>query len=176
MAKKEAIGNDELAVEVTKKRKAYRDFTDEEKAEYKEKRAAWLEKKAEQTAKNFELLKVELLKLKADDKTMKLFELCAQTATKTGERAPNVTHMTTMFGTETPEPGTKVTYDFISLRGPNGERMKSDEDKKTFINRMGGDVNWTKDSRTINEMVWYTVRRGINLTIDKVAMTVTFVG
>jgi hypothetical protein len=157
-------------------RKAYRDFTDEEKRIYKEKRNAWKAKKDDDAAASFDALEQELVKLKANKQVMEIFNRCKSATVKTGERSTGTTHMTTMFNTETPEPGTYVTYDYISLRGPNGERMNPDEDKKAFVMRMNGDVTWTKDARTINEMVWYTVRRGINLKIDKTAMTVTYVG
>jgi hypothetical protein len=155
--------------------KKYRDFTQEEKEIYKEKRLKWEQERAETIARNFDLLEVELKNLEVSDKILQLLNVCRNGLPKKGT-GPNVTHLTTLFGTENPEVGQVSSFDYISLRGSNGERMNAGETKKDFIMRMSGDVTWTKDERTINEMVWYTNRRGYNIAIDKNAATVTFVG
>lgn len=153
-------------------KKSYSEWTAEEKAQYKAKKAAYLLKRSEDTAKSFELLESELKKLNASPKVFELVEKCKSRGK--GGASNRETYMSIIFGNENPAPNTKVSYLFIGIRGPNGERLKQGESIREFVTRVG-DVNYKYDANTISSMVWYLNRRGYTVTNDKNAATVTFV-
>jgi hypothetical protein len=144
----------------------YSTWTDEEKANYAAYREEYATKREQELESKFNLLREELLKLKDSQTAISILD------TIQNRKPAKVGYLTNLFGTETPEVGTKTTYSYIGIRGPNGERMAEIESVKHFVERVGDIV--TKYSATdINQMCWYVERRGYKLHNDKTACTVT---
>ena len=155
--------------------KKYKDFTVEEKQEYKEKRDAYW-KKREETAYNcYEQLKGELEKLKASSEIMDLLDLMVKASGIVKGGSSRETYLTAIFGTENPEIGQTVTFQYVGIRGPNGERLKDNETLAQFVVRVG-DISYKYDKTSIGQMLWYLKKRGYNVTKDDDKATVTFNG
>jgi hypothetical protein len=154
--------------------KAYKDYTAEEKAEYKAKRDAYNAKRADNARASFATLEAELKKLGMTPTIeAALMEVKRSLHLEKGV-VNRETYLTALFGTETPKPNTTVSYNYIGIRGPKGERMNPNETVKDFVTRTG-DIVYKYDATTIGQMVWYVKRRGFEVEIDKEARTVTFV-
>ena len=85
------------------------------------------------------------------------------------------TYLTAIFGTETPTEGQTVTFQYVGIRGPNGERLKDNETLAQFVTRVG-DISYKYDKTSIGQMLWYLKKRGYNVTKDDDKATVTFHG
>ena len=85
------------------------------------------------------------------------------------------TYLTAIFGTENPEVGKTVTFQYVGIRGPNGERLKDNETLAQFVVRVG-DISYKYDKTSIGQMLWYLKKRGFNVTKDDDKATVTFNG
>lgn len=158
--------------------KKYKDFTAEEKQQYKEKRDAYWKKREEAAYNSYEQLKAELEKLKASEEVFTLLDTMVKAAgiVKGGSgTSSRETYLTAIFGTETPEEGQTVTFQYIGIRGPNGERLKDNETLAQFVTRVG-DISYKYDKTSIGQMLWYLKKRGFNVTKDDDKATVTFHG
>ena len=152
--------------------KKYADYTPEEKAKYKEKR--------EEAAYNsYEQLKAELEKLNASTEIMNLLDCMVKASgiVKGGGSGTSnrETYLTAIFGTETPTEGQTVTFQYVGIRGRNGERLKDNETLAQFVVRVG-DISYKYDKTSIGQMLWYLKKRGYNVTKDDDNATVTFRG
>lgn len=159
------------------KGKKYSEWTAEEKASYKAKRDAYWTKRNEDAVNGFKALEEELTKLKAPQHIMDLLANTKKSAGfAKGEGASNrETYLTAIFGSETPNVGTKATYLYIGVRGPNGERMLEGEKMGAFVTRVG-DCVYKYDANTISSMVWYLKKRGHKVTNDRDASFVRYDG
>lgn len=158
--------------------KKYADYTPEEKQEYKEKRDAYWKKREEVAFTSYEQLKAELQKLEAPDTVMSLLDTMVKAAgiVKGGSgTSSRETYLTAIFGTENPEIGQTVTFQYVGIRGPNGERLKDNETLAQFVVRVG-DISYKYDKTSIGQMLWYLKKRGFNVTKDDDKATVTFNG
>ena len=160
------------------KGKKYSEWTTEEKAANRAKRKAILEKRKAETLANFEKLEKELVALKADAKVMDLLKSVKQGAglEKSSRRMGNrESYLVQLFGTETPEIGTKVTYLFVGIRGPEGERINEGETLGEFVKRTG-DADYKYDANSIASVVWYMRKKGYILENDRNAATIIYKG
>jgi hypothetical protein len=160
------------------KGKKYSEWTAEEKAAYKAKREAYWTKRAEDTAVAFTNLEAELKALKVDQKILDLLQAAKRGAgvEKGARQASNREgYLTQMFGTETPAEGALVSYLFIGVRGPQGERMNEGETMGQFVTRVG-DCDYKYDANTIASLVWYLKKRGHKLENDRASATVKYLG
>ena len=159
--------------------KKYADYTAEEKAQYKEKREAYWKKREETAYNSYEQLKKELEKLNASDTVMSLLETMVKASgiVKGGGSGTSSreTYLTAIFGTETPTEGQKVTFQYVGIRGPNGERLNDNETLAQFVTRVG-DISYKYDKTSIGQMLWYLKKRGYNVTKDDDKALVTFHG
>lgn len=158
--------------------KKYADYTPEEKAQYKEKRDAYWKKREETAYNSYEQLKAELEKLHASSEIMSLLETMVKAAgiVKGGSgTSSRETYLTAIFGTETPTEGQTVTFQYVGIRGPNGERLMDNETLAQFVVRVG-DISYKYDKTSIGQMLWYLKKRGYNVTKDDDKATVTFHG
>jgi hypothetical protein len=160
--------------------KKYKDFSAEEKEEYKRKRDEYWSKRNQKMQESIDALKKEVGALTKDPiVTKRIYGLIdnVQNASvkKTGTTRSSGTHLTTMFGTETPKIGQVVTFKYVSVRGPNGERLNENETVAQFVTRVG-DVDFKYDDKSIHSMVWYTERRGYKIKEDVANKTLTFLG
>lgn len=156
--------------------KKYADFTAEEKAQYKEKREAYWKKREETAYNSYEQLKKELKKLNASSEIMNLLETMVKASgIVKGGGISRETYLTVIFGTETPTEGQTVTFQYVGIRGPNGERLEDNETLAQFVTRVG-DISYKYDKTSIGQMLWYLKKRGYNVTKDDDKATVTFNG
>ena len=159
--------------------KKYADYTPEEKQAYKEKRDAYWKKREETAYNSYIQLKEELEKLQASDTIMSLLEAMVKSSgiVKGGGSGTSSreTYLTAIFGTETPTEGQTVTFQYVGIRGPNGERLKDNETLAQFVVRVG-DISYKYDKTSIGQMLWYLKKRGYNVTKDDDNATVTFHG
>jgi hypothetical protein len=158
-------------------KKRYADFTAEEKLDYDTKRKAYFANRKAQAQERFALIETELVRLKANKDVLKaLAEVKKLSGVEKmdGGNGTRTTYMSQLFGTETPTDGQTASYESISLRGVNGERMLAGESKKDFIKRMDGEVDFTKSAKDIYDICWLLQKRGINVTNDKEKALVTF--
>lgn len=158
--------------------KKYADYTQEEKQAYKEKRDAYWKKREETAYNAYEQLKGELEKLQASETIMSLLETMVKASgiVKGGSgTSSRETYLTAIFGTENPEIGKTVTFQYVGIRGPNGERLKEGETLAQFVVRVG-DISYKYDKTSIGQMLWYLKKRGFNVTKDDDKALVTFHG
>lgn len=159
--------------------KKYADYTPEEKAQYKEKREAYWKKREETAYNSYLKLKEELESLKASDTVMSLLDTMVKASgiVKGGGSGTSSreTYLTAIFGTENPEIGQTVTFQYVGIRGPNGERLKDKESLAQFVTRVG-DIAYKYDKTSIGQMLWYLKKRGYNVVKDDDRATVTFNG
>ena len=159
--------------------KKYADYTAEEKAQYKEKRDAYWKKREETAYNSYVQLKEELEKLKASDTVMSLLDIMVKASgiVKGGGSGTSSreTYLTAIFGTETPTKGQTVTFQYVGIRGPNGERLNDNETLAQFVTRVG-DISYKYDKTSIGQMLWYLKKRGYNVTKDDDKALVTFHG
>lgn len=158
--------------------KKYKDFTEQEKQEYKEKRNAYWEKREQVAMQSYEQLKAELKKLNAGENIFTMLDTMVKAAgiVKGGSGVGSrETYLTAIFGTEEPEIGMKVSFQFVGIRGPNGERMKEGETLAQFVTRVG-DLSYKYDKSSITQMIWYLKKRGFNVIKDDDSATVAFLG
>ena len=159
--------------------KKYADYTPEEKAKYKEKREAYWKKREEAAYNSYEQLKAELEKLNASTEIMNLLDCMVKASgiVKGGGSGTSSreTYLSAIFGTETPTEGQTVTFQYVGIRGPNGERLKDNETLAQFVVRVG-DISYKYDKTSIGQMLWYLKKRGYNVTKDDDNATVTFRG
>lgn len=159
--------------------KKYADYTVEEKAQYKEKRDAYWKKREETAYNSYIQLKEELEKLHASETIMSLLDTMVKSSgiVKGGGSGTSSreTYLTAIFGTETPTEGQTVTFQYVGIRGPNGERLKDNETLAQFVVRVG-DISYKYDKTSIGQMLWYLKKRGYNVTKDDDKATVTFHG
>ena len=156
----------------------YADYTPEEKAQYKEKREAYWKKREETAYNSYVQLKEELEKLNASTEIMQLLETMVKASgiVKGGSGVSSrETYLTAIFGTENPEIGQTVTFQYVGIRGPNGERLKDNETLAQFVTRVG-DISYKYDKTSIGQMLWYLKKRGFNVTKDDDKATVTYLG
>ena len=157
----------------------YADYTPEEKAQYKEKREAYWKKREETAYNSYVQLKEELEKLNAAEEIMQLLETMVKASgiVKGGGSGTSSreTYLTAIFGTETPTEGQTVTFQYVGIRGPNGERLKDNETLAQFVTRVG-DISYKYDKTSIGQMLWYLKKRGYNVTKDDDKATVTYLG
>lgn len=81
----------------------------------------------------------------------------------------------TVFGVPNPAVGTTVTYMFVGVRGPKGERLNEGETLKEFVARVG-DCTFKYDANTIYELAHRLQLRGYDVVADRKACTVTLNG
>ena len=164
------------AVVAKKNSKKYSEWTAEEKAAYKAKRDAYWTKRNEDLVSNFSALETALVEMKASPTIMDLLKAVRRGAgaDKQSGTVNRETYLTAIFGTETPAPGQSVSYLFVGVRGPNGERMNPKETMAQFVTRVG-DVAYKYDANTISSMCWYIKKRGHEINNDRNAATVTYV-
>lgn len=155
--------------------KKYADYTPEEKQEYKEKREAYWKKREETAYNAYEQLKGELEKLHASSEIMSLLETMVKASGIVKGGSSRETYLTVIFGTENPEIGKTVTFQYVGIRGPNGERLQEGETLAQFVVRVG-DISYKYDKTSIGQMLWYLKKRGFNVTKDDDKATVTFNG
>lgn len=158
--------------------KKYKDFTEQEKQEYKEKRDAYWKKREEAAYNAYEQLKGELEKLHASSEIMNLLETMVKASgiVKGGSgTSSRETYLSAIFGTENPEIGQTVTFQYVGIRGPKGERLQEGETLAQFVIRVG-DISYKYDKTSIGQMLWYLKKRGYNVTKDDDKATVTFNG
>lgn len=158
--------------------KKYADYTPEEKAQYKEKREAYWKKREEAAYNSYVQLKEELEKLNASEQLFSLLDTMVKAAgiVKGGSgTSSRETYLTAIFGTETPTEGQTVTFQYVGIRGPNGERLKDNETLAQFVVRVG-DISYKYDKTSIGQMLWYLKKRGYNVTKDDDKATVTYLG
>ena len=158
--------------------KKYADYTPEEKAQYKEKREAYWKKREETAYNSYVQLKEELEKLKASTEIMQLLDTMVKASGIVkggGGVSSRETYLTAIFGTETPTEGQTVTFQFVGIRGPNGERLKDNETLAQFVVRVG-DISYKYDKTSIGQMLWYLKKRGYNVTKDDDKALVTVHG
>lgn len=159
--------------------KKYKDFTEQEKQEYKEKREAYWKKREETAYNSYLQLKEELEKLQASDTIMSLLDTMVKSGgiVKGGGSGTSSreTYLTAIFGTETPTEGQTVSFQYVGIRGPNGERLQDNETLAQFVVRVG-DISYKYDKTSIGQMLWYLKKRGFNVTKDDDKATVTFNG
>ena len=159
--------------------KKYADYTPEEKAQYKEKREAYWKKREETAYNSYVQLKEELEKLKASTEIMQLLDTMVKASgiVKGGGSGTSSreTYLTAIFGTETPIEGQTVSFQYVGIRGPNGERLKDNETLAQFVTRVG-DISYKYDKTSIGQMLWYLKKRGYNVTKDDDKATVTYLG
>ena len=157
----------------------YADYTPEEKAQYKEKRDAYWKKREETAYNSYVQLKGELEKLNASTEIMSLLETMVKASgiVKGGGSGTSSreTYLTAIFGTETPTEGQVVSFQYVGIRGPNGERLKDNETLAQFVTRVG-DISYKYDKTSIGQMLWYLKKRGYNVTKDDDKATVTYLG
>ena len=154
----------------------YADYTPEEKAQYKEKREAYWKKREETAYNSYVQLKEELEKLRASDTVMSLLDTMVKASgIVKGGGSSRETYLTAIFGTENPEIGQTVTFQYVGIRGPNGERLKDNETLAQFVTRVG-DISYKYDKTSIGQMLWYLKKRGYNVTKDDDKALVTFHG
>ena len=160
------------------KMKKNADYNPEKKTKYKEKREEYW-KKREGAAYNSDVqLKEELEKLKASTEIMQLLDTMVKASGIVkggGGVSSRETYLTAIFGTETPTEGQTVTFQFVGIRGPNGERLKDNETLAQFVVRVG-DISYKYDKTSIGQMLWYLKKRGYNVTKDDDKALVTFHG
>jgi len=154
------------------KGKKYSEWTAEEKAQYKAKREAYWEKRKEDREANFAKLEKELIALKAPANVMQLLQSLRE---KKSASRNNESYLNAIFGTDYPEKGAVVSYLFVGVRGPKGERMLPNETMGKFIGRVG-DCTYKYDANTIASMVWYLKKRGHLVVSDREKATVTYLG
>ena len=159
--------------------KKYADYTPEEKAQYKEKREAYWKKREETAYNSYVQLKEELEKLNASEQLFNLLDTMVKASgiVKGGGSGTSSreTYLTAIFGTETPTEGQTVSFQYVGIRGPNGERLKDDETLAQFVTRVG-DISYKYDKTSIGQMLWYLKKRGYNVTKDDDKATVTYLG
>lgn len=156
--------------------KKYADYTAEEKAQYKEKRDAYWKKREETAYNSYLQLKEELEKLNATEQLFTLLDTMVKAAgIVKGGTSSRETYLTAIFGTENPTEGQTVTFQYVGIRGPNGERLKDNETLAQFVVRVG-DISYKYDKTSIGQMLWYLKKRGYNVTKDDDKATVTFHG
>ena len=158
--------------------KKYADYTPEEKAQYKEKREAYWKKREETAYNSYVQLKEELEKLKASTEIMQLLDTMVKASGIVkggGGVSSRETYLSAIFGTATPTEGQTVTFQFVGIRGPNGERLKDNETLAQFVVRVG-DISYKYDKTSIGQMLWYLKKRGYNVTKDDDKALVTFHG
>lgn len=159
--------------------KKYADYTPEEKAQYKEKREAYWKKREETAYNSYEQLKEELEKLNASSEIMNLLDTMVKASgiVKGGGSGTSSreTYLSAIFGTENPEIGQTVSFQYVGIRGPNGERLQDGETLAQFVVRVG-DISYKYDKTSIGQMLWYLKKRGYNVTKDDDKATVTFNG
>ena len=159
--------------------KKYADYTPEEKQQYKEKREAYWKKREETAYNSYIQLKEELEKLQASETIMSLLDTMVKSSgiVKGGGSGTSSreTYLTAIFGTENPEIGKTVTFQYVGIRGPNGERLKDNETLAQFVTRVG-DISYKYDKTSIGQMLWYLKKRGYNVTKNDDNATVTFHG
>ena len=155
----------------------YADYTPEEKAQYKEKREAYWKKREETAYNSYVQLKEELQNLKAPEQLFSLLDTMVKASgiVKGGGTSSRETYLTAIFGTETPTEGQTVTFQYVGIRGPNGERLKDNETLAQFVTRVG-DISYKYDKQSIGQMLWYLKKRGYNVTKDDDKALVTFHG
>ena len=159
--------------------KKYADYTAEEKAQYKEKREAYWKKREETAYNSYIQLKEELEKLNAPEQLFTLLDTMVKSSgiVKGGGSGTSSreTYLSAIFGTENPEIGQTVTFQYVGIRGPNGERLQEGETLAQFVVRVG-DISYKYDKTSIGQMLWYLKKRGFNVTKDDDKATVTFHG
>ena len=157
----------------------YADYTPEEKREYKEKRDAYWKKREETAYNSYVQLKEELEKLNASGTVMSLLDTMVKASgiVKGGGSGTSSreTYLTAIFGTETPTEGQTVTFQYVGIRGPKGERLQEGETLAQFVVRVG-DISYKYDKTSIGQMLWYLKKRGYNVTKDDDKALVTFHG
>ena len=143
------------------------------------KRDAYWKKREETAYNSYEQLKAELEKLKASSEVMNLLDTMVKAAgiVKGGGSGTSSreTYLTAIFGTETPTEGQTVSFQYVGIRGPNGERLQEGETLAQFVVRVG-DISYKYDKTSIGQMLWYLKKRGYNVTKDDDKATVTFNG
>jgi hypothetical protein len=150
--------------------KKYKDYTPEEKAEYKRKRDEYWKKRDDSKSASFNLLESELRKLNVPANVLQLLEKCRDSKSDVSTRK---TYLEQIFGSNEPAIGTKVRFRQTQYFGINGERMGYDESLKDFIVRVG-DIKESK--LKVTEMIWYCDKNGNNLEVDKINATITYKG
>lgn len=160
------------------KGKKYSEWTAEEKAENRAKRKAIYDKRREEAIENFKKLEKELVALKAGPKVMDLLTKVKQgSGLEKGPRqmGSRESYLVQMFGTEEPKVGQTVSYLFIGVRGPEGERMNENETLGEFVKRTG-DADYKYDANSIASIVWYLKKKGYQLENDRASATVKYLG
>lgn len=148
-------------------RKSYKDWTDAEKAEYKRKDAEREQRKADERNALFAKLEAELKSLNASAEALNILQTL-----KNGVKLEKGARLSRLFGTETPAPGTVVTFLWIGARGANGERLLPNEDIAGLVKRTGN-ATFVKNLN-IHEDVWYLKKQGYDIVEDDVKAIVTF--
>jgi hypothetical protein len=162
---------------MAKDSRKYSEWSEEEKAEYKAKRDAWIAKrKADKAAVEKELEDaINALPFVTNELKDALAKFKEGAKSTTRASSTKETYMHKVFGTDTPAPGTVVTFAFIGMRGADNSRMTSTESTAGDLVKRTGDVKFLFSATDINSMVWYLNKYGNSVLIDKDKMTVTFV-
>lgn len=146
-------------------KKMYKDFTEQEKQAYKEKRQDWIERRKQDQLDKWNQLEQELKQLKnVPDVVFSLME-----SLKSGindNKLNKQSNLTKIFGTENPEVGMTVTIDSVVLRGKNNERMAKDETKESFFKRCNFEVSAIYTNKQLNDTCWLLRSRGYNVQKD----------
>jgi hypothetical protein len=156
-----------------KKKIPYKDWSQEEKDAYQQTRKDNDAAKLNALNESFGLLLAELDSLETPERIIAMVQNIRSKVIN-GSTAQRTTYLSAIFGCEKPTIGTTVSYLYIGLRGPNGERLQEGETFKDFILRVG-DGNIKYDDKSINQMCWYIEQKGHKVTNDKKNATVTLV-
>lgn len=154
-------------------KKPYREWTDEEKRVYEEKRKAYLEKRQKARVDAYATLGEELKKLGASKDVLELYAMVKPKGT--GQQQVQSSVLVHLFGTDEPVKGQRASFLYVGVRGPKGERMLKDEKLPAFIARVG-DATFKYDASSINELVWRAKQKGHEVRIDKEKAFVEYVG
>lgn len=156
-----------------KNKKPYREWSDEEKRVYEEKRKAYLDKRQVERVNAYNTLGEELKKLGASKDVLALYELVKPKGM--GQKVVQSSVLVHLFGTDEPAKGQRASFLYVGVRGPKGERMLKDETLPKFITRVG-DATFKYDASSISELVWRAKQKGHEVKIDKEKAFVEYVG
>ena len=115
-----------------------------------------------------ELLIVELKKLNCPTNVFELLNEIVNPAKRNKE-----SYLMQVFGTEEPVIGQVARFDFVQLRGKNGERLQENETAAQFMIRMNGEVEFKHDNKSLNDIRWYLEKQGYITKKDNEAKTFT---
>lgn len=115
-----------------------------------------------------ELLIVELKKLNCPANIFELLNEIVSPAKRNKE-----SYLMQVFGTEKPVIGQIASFDYIQLRGKNGERLQENETAAQFMARMNCEVDFKHDNKSLNDIRWYLEKQGYITKKDNEAKTFT---